>query len=342
MSVDRAHPRRDGSVLATVIVGAGLMGRFHADAVHRAGSRITGVVDGNGVAGECLARAYPGSVAGISLGDVLSQTLPDIVHVCTPDTTHYALALEIAAAGAHALIEKPLVPTVAETTDVLARFRSAGTFVIPTHQYAFQLAIDQTVARISRIGPLRRITFDIRSAGGLSAESLDRAASTILPHPLSIVQRFLPGAEIGAADWTFSRASPGEWLVTAVIEGVQIVTAISMNGRPTRFATSLLGEGGTIDIDNFNGFATLAPASASRLHKVSGPFRDAARQFGSAGTNLAGRIVRRELGYVGLRSLIAAFHAAVRSGDARDLPITPTQIMANAVACANVGEAARG
>lgn len=329
--------QRDFRPLTAVIVGAGMMGRFHADSAHRAGARIAAVVDCDTSAAHRLARRFPGSVGCSALEDILSKATPDVVHICTPDVTHYPLALEVAAAGAHAVIEKPMAPNLDEVQAVLAHFAAMSSFVIPAHQYAFQPVIIQTVANIEAIGRLCRIQFDIRSAGGGSdTDRFDEIAKTILPHPLSLLQRFLPGADIGSIQWTVTTAREGEWSATAVAEGVLIVIFISMNGRPTRFLTNLLGDCGAIEIDNFNGFAVAAPPLKSPFYKISAPFRDAASQFGRAGINLVGRVARREFGYVGLRSLIAAFQSAVRSGNADDLPITPAQIRANVVACATI------
>lgn len=329
--------QRDFRPLTAVIVGAGMMGRFHADSAHRAGARIAAVVDCDTSAAHRLARRFPGSVGCSALEDILSKATPDMVHICTPDVTHYPLALEVAAAGAHAVIEKPLAPNVDEVHAVLARFAEAASFVIPAHQYAFQPVIKRTVANMVEIGRLRRIQFDIRSAGGGShTDRFDEVAKTILPHPLSLLQRFMPGVDIGSIQWTVTKAGAGEWSATAVAEGVLIVIFISMNGRPSRFSTHLLGDCGAIEIDNFNGFAVAAPPLKSPFYKISAPFRDAASQFGRAGINLVGRVARQEFGYVGLRSLVAAFQTAVRSGNADDLPITPAQIRANVAACATI------
>ena len=328
---------RDFLPLTAVIVGAGVMGRFHADSAHRAGARIIAVVDRDTSAADRLARRFPGSMGCAVLDEILSKATPDIVHICTPDDSHYPLALEVASAGAHAVIEKPIAPNVEEVHAVLARFAEASSFVIPAHQYAFQPVIQQTVANIMAVGRLRRIQFDIRSAGGGSHDDrFDEVAKTILPHPLSLLQRFMPGVDIGSIQWTVTRAGAGEWSATAVAEGVLIAIFISMNGRPTRFATQLLGDCGAIEIDNFNGFAVAAPPLKSPFYKISAPFRDAASQFGRAGINLAGRVARQEFGYVGLRSLITGFQTAVRSGNADDLPITPAQIRANVAACATI------
>ena len=324
--------------LKVVIVGAGTMGRFHADAAHRAGGTIVAVIDCNKSAADALARRFPGSVASSRLGDLLLNTRPDIVHICTPDMTHSTLAFEVAAAGAHALIEKPLAPNVEEVQNVLTRFAAASSFVVPAHQYAFQPVIEKIVANLGTLGQLRRIQFDIRSAGADNDMArFDEVAKTILPHPLALLQRFLPAVDVGLIPWTVSKASAGEFLVTAVADNIILAIAISMNGRPTRFSTSLLGDCGSIEIDNFNGYSFGSPALSTRFYKISAPFRNAASQFSSASVGLAARLAQREYGYVGLRSLVRAFQVAVRSGNADDLPITPSQIRANAIACTIIG-----
>src|SRR5262245_19238381 len=99
------------------IVGAGLMGRSHAQAAARAGGGIVAVVDLDPARGARLASRYAGSKAVTALDAVLGEV--DLVHLCTPGASHAALAREALEAGRHALVEKPLAPAADETLSLL-------------------------------------------------------------------------------------------------------------------------------------------------------------------------------------------------------------------------------
>src|SRR5688572_12071223 len=72
------------------IIGAGLMGRWHARAVEHAGATINAVVDADLDRARQLARAHRARAAS-SLSDAASYGTLDVVHVCTPLETHATL-----------------------------------------------------------------------------------------------------------------------------------------------------------------------------------------------------------------------------------------------------------
>jgi predicted dehydrogenase len=54
------------------------------------------------------------------LGDLLGRARPDLVHICTPPSTHYGTALACLRAGASVLVEKPPVISLREFDDLAA------------------------------------------------------------------------------------------------------------------------------------------------------------------------------------------------------------------------------
>lgn len=328
------------SRLQAVIVGAGLMGRFHAAEANRAGARIVGIVDPDLDAAHRLKRHFPAAKIGVSLTEIARETRPDVVHICSPEDRHCEQALEVASVGAHSLVEKPIAPDCDAAFDVMRAFRDSRLFVIPAHQYAFQPIIDRTRRRLPAAGTVRKLSFDIRSAGASAYRGTpDQAASVILPHPLSLIQRFFPAHAIDRLNWMFRKGDAGEWELSTTVEATLVSISISMNARPVRFTTHIVCDGGEFVIDNFNGFATFAPPGTSRLHKVGHHFFGAARLVSGAGSNLFVRIVRREFAYVGLRSLVSSFYGAIGSGDAGDLPISFANLLANVAICEAAGKA---
>src|SRR5689334_10614548 len=101
--------------LRVAIVGAGLMGRWHAFSAARAGGSIVAVVDPNQARARRLASRSRAARAFSTLDGALERA--DVVHVCTPTAAHVAVIAQALDARRHVLVEKPLAPTVAETIE---------------------------------------------------------------------------------------------------------------------------------------------------------------------------------------------------------------------------------
>jgi len=322
-----------GEAPAAIIVGAGLMGRYHARAAAAAGAWIAAIVEPNHRAGKALASRFaPAPVFG-DFGRAFEAVEAATVHICTPAETHVQLCEQAADAGLYALVEKPLAATSSETRLVLGRFAKAGRFACPTHQYAFQRSVESAIEAFPQLGTLRRIAFDICSAGAdRSGMDLDELVGEILPHPLAMVQKFIPFADLSAIEWACLRTAPGEWQIHAPVDGVALTLSMSMSGRPTRFLTEITADRGTIELDNFHDFSVSSSGAVSRTQKIAAPFvRDGLGLY-SAGKNLVSRALRSELAYPGLTTLVDTFYKAVRAPKSVPPPITAEQAIAVAEA----------
>ena len=308
------------------------MGRHHAQAAVAAGARIAAVVDLDREGAVSLASSWPGAIAETDLIKALQSARADAAHICTPLPTHVAVAAIAADAGLHALIEKPMASTAKETKRIHENYARNGRLACPAHQYAFQRSVGDAVAWLPGAGGLRRITFDICSAGAASKLDADEVVADILPHPLSMVQKLLPSADVAALDWTCIRPSPGEWVVTAPVASAAIVIQLSMSGRPTRFMTRITADAGAMELDNFHDFAVSWPGTVSRSAKVVQPFLRSGLGLAAAGWNLAGRAARREFAYPGLQALVREFYRAAESPTKVPPPITSEQSIAVAEA----------
>ncbi|WP_430791423.1 Gfo/Idh/MocA family protein [Actinoplanes sp. G11-F43] len=83
-------------------------------------------------------------------GDMLATTWPDVVVVCTPPHTHLALALDVFAAGADLLLEKPPVMSAAEHERLSAAV-TAGNRVL---QVGFQALGSAALADLCVAAPI--------------------------------------------------------------------------------------------------------------------------------------------------------------------------------------------
>ena len=317
--------------MKALVVGAGLMGRWHANAISRTEGTVVGVVDLDPARAAALAARHRGARAFTSLELALEATAPGMVHICTPLDSHVSLVRHALGAGCHVLAEKPRAATAGETRDLLAHAESAGRLLVPVHQFPFQRGALALIARLSSLG--RVIHFDAGTASAGAGAAPDSGADTIvaeiLPHFLALTRRIL-GVRLADQHWSVTRPRPGEWRVTARCEGISVSYLVSMSSRPTFAEVRVLGEHGSARLDLFHGFALFESGTVSRSAKVTRPFGVAARSLLAASLNLTRRALRGEPAYPGLNELVRQVHLAA-AGEARN-PILPDETIDIAIA----------
>ena len=318
----------DGSAgrrpLRAAIVGAGLMGRWHAHAVAHAGHTVSAIIDPDAARASLLARAYHSAQTAATLE---GSDPVDVVHICTPLATHGALAREALDRGSHVIAEKPLVASALETTELLDHAAAAGRLLVPVHQFLFQPGVLRAQQQLHDIGLLLHADFVACTAGAASRDDAEqnRVAVEVLPHPLSLLAR-LVSPHIADVDWQVRHTRPGELRADGVLAGVSVSALISTGSRPTTNQLRLLGQRGTIAIDLFHGFAVTTHGRATRAGKIAQPFVSGAALLGAASANLVRRAAMREPAYPGLRELVRCFYDAAATGGVA--PISATETLA--------------
>ncbi len=292
------------------IIGAGLMGTWHAHAVRRLGGRLAAVVDPNEPAARKLAAAA-GAPIYASVEALLAGQAIDAAHLCTPPATHGPLSRQLIDAGVDLLVEKPFGATAAEAGELLDLAAAAGRQICPVYQLPFQRGMTRALAWLPAIGRPVHWRFAVRSAGaaGLPAAETEAIMRDILPHPLSVLAAAMPGS-LPAVAWQAAAPASGEFHALGQFEGGTITLEISMAARPTANLAEITGPGGTIHLDFFHGFAFREPAAVSRWRKIGHPFDRAGRRLTAAGSSLGRRLLTREPAYPGLKALIRRFYEA--------------------------------
>jgi predicted dehydrogenase len=138
------------------IVGTGFIASVHAQAIHATGGQVVTVLGSN-----------PGSTAGgvqvmgaargaSDLAELVEADDVDVIHICTPNSTHVAMAEAALLAGKHVICEKPLATSVADAQRLTDLARTAGRVTSVPFVYRFYASVREARERIARDegGPL--------------------------------------------------------------------------------------------------------------------------------------------------------------------------------------------
>ena len=79
---------------------------------------------------------------------MLEKARPDVVHVTTPPTSHFRLAMDSFDAGAHVIVEKPATSTFEELETLVRRAQEAGRHLVEDHNCVFNQAPQEILRRI--------------------------------------------------------------------------------------------------------------------------------------------------------------------------------------------------
>ena len=308
------------------IVGAGLMGRWHAHAIHRSGSRVVAIVDRDAARAASLASRLPGRpVIAEDVGYAIRDQGIDVVHVCTPVGTHESLAAAAITGGAHVLVEKPLAGDAATVERLHGLATEQGVLLCPVHQFLFQPGVQHASRQLAGLGPVRQLDVVACSAGadgagGASDADRESVALDILPHGLALARRLL-GTPLATSSWHVDEGPAGEIRVVGHVGEASVMIAVSMRARPTENSLTVRCDRGTIRANLFHGYATIERGVPSRIEKIGRPFVGSALVLGKAAGNLLGRATRGEVAYPGLRELVRRFHSATTGQGATPIAV---------------------
>jgi len=119
------------------IVGAGVIGAMHADAIATLpGARLVAVTDVAAGAAAAFAAAR-GCAAEADLDALLTRADIDVVCVCVPSGLHAEVGTRAAKAGKHLVVEKPIDVTLAAADRLIEASRAAGVALTVISQHRF-------------------------------------------------------------------------------------------------------------------------------------------------------------------------------------------------------------
>jgi len=136
--------------IRTGLLGGGFMARVHTAAARSAGADLVGVATSSAAGGALAARELGYRRAGSDASDLLDAADIDVIHVCTPNTTHAALARAALLAGRHVICEKPLATSVDDARALVALAAEQGLVGAVPFVYRYHPMIREARARIAQ------------------------------------------------------------------------------------------------------------------------------------------------------------------------------------------------
>lgn len=147
------------SKLGVAIVGTGMIGAVHRRAALLAGAIVRGVSASSPERAREVAQSWDVPRAYRDIEEVVADPQVQVVHVCTPNHLHRAMAQAALQAGKHVVCEKPLATTLEDARALASLAASTGLLATVPFVYRYHPVVREARARIAQgeLGPLRLI-----------------------------------------------------------------------------------------------------------------------------------------------------------------------------------------
>lgn len=135
------------------LVGLGMMGRHHA--------RVLASLSGVDFVGVCDPA---GDTQGVAQGRPVVKTIDELIAlkidyamVAVPTIYHLEIGKSLAAAGVHAMVEKPLSHDTATSKELASAFKSAGLVGAVGHIERYNPSLQEARKRLDQLGTLYQV-----------------------------------------------------------------------------------------------------------------------------------------------------------------------------------------
>ena len=127
--------------MRAALIGAGQIARQHLACLKTLPSvELTAICDLSPATAEAAAERYGVRAWFTDHRLMLEKVRPEVVHITTPPTSHFQLAMDSFDAGAHVIVEKPATTTFEELETLVRRAQEAGRHLAEDYNYVFNQA----------------------------------------------------------------------------------------------------------------------------------------------------------------------------------------------------------
>jgi predicted dehydrogenase len=279
--------------------------------------------------------------------EMLGAVAPDVVHVTTPPGAHFAVAMDALRAGAHVVVEKPIVAGDGSLEELLDEAERRGRHAIENYNYVFNPQTRRIRSLIAggELGRLVHVEVDLAvDVLGEGSPFADRnrphpvlglpggVVADFLPHLASLTY-FLIGEHRGVSTVWSRRCHDSPLEVDdlrALVEGERATASLSFSAasQPDGFWLRVHGTRMRVEANLFEPRLT-----TERVRGVPPPLFPVLNGLGemaaiarAAAGGLWGKLSGAPGAYAGLWELVGRTYGAIASGAAP--PVTPADVRA--------------
>jgi predicted dehydrogenase len=308
------------------------------------GVELAAICDLSPATAEAAAERYGVRAWFTDHRSMLEKVRPEVVHITTPPTSHFALAMDSFGAGAHVVVEKPVTSTFEELQALVQRAKEVGRHLVEDHNYVFNHA-PQEILRCIQSGQFGAVThvevlicLDILGPSGFADPNSPHPALTLaggaiadfLPHLASLAHQFVGPHRAAYTVWLKRKPSPLPFdEFRALIDGENATAALgfSSSSQPDAFWLRVYGERMQATANLFEARLTFDEAGGN-LAKPLRSFVSGLREGKTIRRAAVATLLRKFKGpgaYEGLWELLARTYRALGDGSAP--PVNATQVL---------------
>lgn len=347
-------------MLKVAIVGCGKIADDHCSQIQRIkGCKIVGVCDRELLMARQLSERFDVKAHFNDLTEMLSQTQPDVVHVCTPPESHFAIAKKCIDARCHVYVEKPFALCLEQAQAMIASAVEKGLKITAGHDDQFRHVARRMRALVQDgyLGgsPVHMESYYCYELGGGYAKVLlgdkhhwvrklpGKLLHNIISHGIARIAEFLTSdsPEVIACGFTSpALKSLGESeivdelrVIISEPEGATAYFTFSSQMRPALHQFRIYGQknGLILDQDQETLIRLRGKMYVSYAEKFIPPVSFARQYLGNLRTNLRTFLARDFHMKSGMKYLIESFYRSVLEGSPEPIPhreiLLTTQIM---------------
>ena len=270
---------------------------------------------------------------------MLESVRPDVVHITTPPQSHFRLAMDALAAGAHVIVEKPLTAAAEQVAVLLQSASEAKRILVEDYNYLFNAPV-QRIVELAQSGDLGdivdvevKICLDLLADGNVPHHCLAMPGGAIadfLPHLASLTHRLVGSHRSVRSHWskrtTDSPLPFDEFQAIVVAERGTAVVGFSAHAQPETFWVRGSGTRMRVSADLFDMQMAInrLDAGPRPIARLRDRLREAREIRRSALGGLFKKLSQGPGTYDGLWTLLARTYESLKSG--AEPPITAHQI----------------
>jgi predicted dehydrogenase len=331
--------------LRAALIGAGQIARQHLSCLQGLPDvQVAAVCDLSPSVAECAAERYGIPHWFTDHRSMLREVRPDVVHVTTPPTSHFRLAMDSLEAGAHVFVEKPATSTFDELETLARRAGEVRRALVEDYNYLFNPAPREILRRIDsgEFGAVTHvevmICLDILGPGGFADPNSPHpclklaggAIADFLPHLASLAWLFVGPHRRAHAVWTKRKPSVlpyDEFRAIVEAERGTASLAFSATSQPDAFWLRVYGERMQATANLFETrltFDWMRPGPKPLRPLLNG-LEEGKTIRRAAARTLLRKFSRGPGAYEGLFELLARSYRALADGS--PLPVPPLQVL---------------